>query len=170
MTTQDYIGISQAVILAITAGIIWYYTSETKKIRQETKRQNDLIQEQLGLMRENHLFNQRREIAENEPVFQWGGRLRGNNETKFDFSNLGGRIENVRIWRDGSTNIRLSPSDIIDNGQEGEITFSGSDLMQKTSVRFIINYQDKSKAWGKKEYVADLSRLSIKPVDTKGLS
>lgn len=136
ITTTDqpaFIGALQAIILAATFGVIWWYTSETQKIREATYQQNQIMGDQLRVMqetsaqqiqlmgeqlqvsRENSELQSAKEKSVHQPIFRPAGYSCARNEANVKFKNLGAVIKNISIEVSPTCEFSWFPSNLATN-------------------------------------------------------
>lgn len=94
---SSFIGAIQAIVLAATFGVIWWYTEETQKIREATLQQNQIMGDQLRVMQESAAFQNQKESRLAQPIFQQAGYDSSPDEANVKFKNLGALVNNLSV-------------------------------------------------------------------------
>lgn len=142
----------QTIVLAVTGAIVYYYASETKKIRTATERQNTLIAQQLILMTEKQSFELEKEKGLIEPIFRYRGASHGSDQSASDFVNEGGLVKNISIETIDNFSAKIKPNDVIRSGEKGRINFSSYPDPHPDKLRFKIEYENQMGKRGEQHF------------------
>ena len=153
------IDVIQTVVLAITAGVIAWYTYETRKIWKETSKQNTLLAEQLRIMQQSYLhtvaeqqLDLQRTMSFIQPLFRFEGGEQSAQFAKIQFVNKGGPARKLKIIPVGNFNATIQPNTVIGTDEKGKVEFTASDLKVQKRLDFEIQYQDKLDQTLKKKF------------------
>lgn len=97
MNTTEWIMLVQTIVLALTGFIVYWYTKETQKIRKETSNQNVLLSEQLKLMKDQMLSDEKRARSLLDPFFVYNGGGSSADGIDIKMINKGSLIRNIKI-------------------------------------------------------------------------
>ena len=156
MNISDWLTIVETVILLITAIIILYYTLETKKIREETSKQNSILAEQLRIQLETHEF-EKRDRSFIEPIFRFESSYGG----KYNFTNKGSMVKIIKIEPEGNFRVQIFPKDLITNEEKGYIKLD-LPTPRKGNYKFTLQYENKIGEKKLKRFYFDSSDGKIK--------
>jgi hypothetical protein len=144
ITISDWIGISQAVILLLTGGVVVWYTIETARIRKETSIQNTLLAEQLRIMQASIQHDIEKEISFIRPFFVFGGGQHSTDHSALEFENKGGAAYKLSTKSLESFSVSVSPTKILETNGKGRINFTfPSNSSQSTKYPFELHCVDK---------------------------
>lgn len=107
---SSFVSAVQAIILAATFGVIWWYTEETQKIREATLQQNQIMGDQLRVMQESAAFQSQKESQLAQPIFQQAGYDSSRDEANVKLKNLGALVKNLSVETIPKHEASISPS------------------------------------------------------------
>lgn len=158
MVISDWLTLIETIVLLVTAIIVLYYTMETKKIRQETSKQNSILAEQLQIQLESHKLNIK-ERSFVEPIFRFESAYGG----KYNFTNKGSRTKIIRIESEGNFRVQIFPKDLIMNEERGYIKLD-IPTPREGNYYFTLHYENKLGDKKTKKFYFDSSDGNIKEV------
>lgn len=115
LNNAEFISALQAIILAITVGVIWWYTEETQRIRIATLQQNEIMGDQLRVMQENVAFQNQKEKSLVQPIFQQAGYESSADEANLRFKNLGAIVTNLSAETTAKCEVSISRTSVPTN-------------------------------------------------------
>lgn len=137
MTIQDWILLSQSVVLLFTAIVIAWYTVETHNIRKETREQNLILSEQLVLMRES-IKTQSRLISPRLNCTYDSGI---SNAVAFDVFNTGGAASDLIATTIGNFKCEISKN-VVSRNEHVILRITAPDLSQVDGAQIQITCND----------------------------
>lgn len=142
MTTSEFIMVIQTIVLAITSLIVYRYTKVTENIWKETKNQNEILAEQLKMMREKNLVEDKREKSILEPLLIYNGGGSSSTGIEIRLINKGSTIRDINI-KNLAIEHSYSPKDILESDKEIRFHFARlpSDLPEQ--MQFLLEYKNK---------------------------
>ena len=142
MTISEWLLLVQTVILAATGLVVLWYTRETRLIRLETARQNQLISQQLKLVLQKEVRDRREAVLKAQPVFTgWGGMLSGAN-AQLHVTNDGAAASDLSVRPLGDFTATVSPS-FVKAGQTLYVNLHGlPDGHAGEDLQFVLGYTD----------------------------
>lgn len=142
MTISEWLLIAQTLVLAATGVVVVWYTWETRLIRVETARQNQLISKQLEIVLQKELRDQREALVKAQPVFtSWGGAFTAGT-AKLRVRNDGAPASDLKIRPLGPFTATISPAFAM-SGQEVQVRLEGlPDQAHEQDLGFVLSYTD----------------------------
>ena len=179
MSTSEQLLFWQTVILFLTGVVVLWYTVETRKLRKDAARQNELIASQLGVMQQSLTvmqqslqFELQKETRDSEPFFRSGvGRAFGWSEASWELHNEGGNISDLKIAADTALNPKLSFTNFLPKGGKTEVSFRTAPMGQiakgdlPSEIPFEIHYKTALNAVGVQRLL--FTRGGISRAETK---
>jgi hypothetical protein len=127
LSMADRIGIAQIIILLATAYVIFWYTLETQRIRNETSRSNAIMREQLRLMQQARSAETRKEESASDPIIVFRSAMSETDGVVFTVENQGAPMKDISISSLGSFRADIHPKQYF-GAEQGTIKFTGNDL------------------------------------------
>lgn len=151
MNTTEWIMLIQTLVLAATGFIVYWYTKETQKIRKETSNQNAILAEQLRVMKENLLQQEKREKSILDPILIYNGGGSSASGIEIKLINKGSSVRNIKV-KNLKISHSYSPKEILESNKEIKFHFNKlpSDLPNQ---EFILEYLDKFGEQRQKEMI-----------------
>ena len=120
LTNSEVLLLIQDIILLATGVIIWAYTKETQKMREQMVVQNTTLAEQLRLMRAAAANQDRKERSLLEPLLKQGGGDGTQQYHNFNFINQGGLIRELEVTVENShLQPHITPKHVLATGDKG---------------------------------------------------
>jgi len=143
LSTSDWIGIAQTIVLFLTGLAVAWYTVETVKIRKETNNQNTMLAEQLRLMQATIQHDLEKEASFIRPFFKFGGGMRSSGIAQATFTNKGGPAKKITVTNKGEFNITVNPTRYMDTNDNGTIQIMVPNPLPDGKYPFELSCQDK---------------------------
>ncbi|MCI0330183.1 MAG: hypothetical protein L0196_04430 [candidate division Zixibacteria bacterium] len=131
MTISDWVGIIQAIILLITAGILLYYTIETRKLRVATNEQTVILREQLNI-----------QLGISKPFFQLQPNSYSATWVRMIMTNRGGPAFFVGIECSNGFLIKIDQIDYLGPKDQTLLTIEGKNIDGELELPFKIKCLD----------------------------
>lgn len=134
----------QTIILFATGIVIYWYTKETKKMRIETSKTNQLISEQINQTKLEFIESKKLEEERFDPKFEWENISGDLKEKKYTFTNRGAQINNIG-WRmvcyDYVTR-EFYPKHTLGTNKQGYIRIFTGEYELLRRLEFLLFYTD----------------------------
>lgn len=163
-TTPDYIALAGVIVTALTAGVIIWYTLETRRIRMATMESNKLLSSQINDLKEQEMTRRRLSA----PLFDSRGNSQLTNFTQgvyeLGFTNTRGRALSIQLESPSNVNGAISGrTDMIGTGEPFQIRFFGEALKDRNvSFEFSIKYRDELGTLWKATYSCNQRGTALK--------
>jgi len=142
MNTSEWIMLTQTIVFAATGFVVYWYTKETQKIRKETSNKNALLAEQLKVMKETILKEEKKEKSLLDPVLIFNGGGSSADGITIKMINKGAVIRNIKI-NNLAISHSYSPKDILESDKVIRFHFSKLPQDLPDEIKFIMEYEDK---------------------------
>jgi len=148
--------LADALILLVTGVIVFLYTRETRKIRQETQRQVGIMSEELQMLKLRMHADEkfRRAKCSINLVFKPSSNDSALRQIELPFTNAGGEATELEVHAMPPLKARISPADIVDHDAEGNVEIYDVDGPEAVDeVVFFLKYRNELGEHDHKRYL-----------------
>ncbi len=143
MDVSDIFIFIQTVVLIVTCVVIYWYTKETSRIREETNKQNAILGKQVQIMEKTLDFKLKKERGVIEPVFNVAGGSYNPKSANFKFINRGGPAKKVKFMPQGTFQMEVNPSNLINTEDKFSVKVDNLPEPLPEILYFEISYDNK---------------------------
>jgi len=165
MTISECLLLAQTGIFFLTGVVVLWYTWETHQLRKLTRRQSELVQQQLTTMQESLRLDVQEQTRRSRQVFRWLGGHSSADVLYREFRNEGGPISHLSIHAEPTFRACLSRTDLIRENETGEVALYVGTEQRPEEITFEIRYRTRLNVQGAKAFVWNLRTVSLREIE-----